>query len=382
MAFVLLMCTVGLLIAPSADAAFLQTWQAGIDNGNQNEFVQENGSSNPPPGDPATRDDDWYFAGTYPAPVGALAADSPLNTFERALTGGDPTDRIHFNLAPDQVDDLFRLNVDVVNSNIPAGGIPFNVSMNGVPLYAATLTSNGLHQVLFSAAAGLATTGDNVIALNRAAGSGWMQFDYIRLSNEPRQIDKALIFSPEWQVGFDNGTQSEFSAESHTSNPPPGLPNVLDDDWYFAGSYPAPVGLLAADDPYNTFERALVSNDPVDRIHFNLGADQYDDYFFIEADVVSSSFSGGPIPFEILFNGVSVYSSVLTSDGLYTTPLFSGLAVGAHGGENIITLSRGGDGGWMQFDYVRLTSAEYRIPEPTTIALLGLGVVALRRRRK
>ena len=103
-----------------------QQWQVGTDNGSNSEFSQENGGSNTPPGSATARDDDWYFAGTYPAPIGTLAANEatgggPATGFERALTNGDPTDRYPFQSRGGSTGgDNFNLVIDTAGSSLRA----------------------------------------------------------------------------------------------------------------------------------------------------------------------------------------------------------------------------------------------------------------------
>ena len=194
----------------------------------------------------------------------------------------------------------------------------------------------------------------------------------------------SAVFTPVWQVGTNNGNQSEFVIENGNSNAAPGDPATRDDDWYFAGNYPSPIGTLVSNSPTNTFERALTNGDPTNRIHFNLAPSHQFGDFFLEVDVVQSNFGGGTgtgnIPFQALFNGVPIYGAVLTSNGLQTTAVFSGQSVNAIAGDNVITLTRGPGGGWMQFDFVRLNVQG--VPEPASMTLLLAGGLAMMRRRR
>jgi autotransporter-associated beta strand protein len=170
----------------------VQQWQVGTDNGSNSEFSQENGSSNAAPGSATARDDDWYFAGTYPAPIGVVAANealagAPATGFERALTSGDPNRRIHFNLAPDQLDHDFQLVVDTISSSFNGGSIPVQTFFNGVLIDSRTIGADGTFTVNFNGATVNATTGDNVVEFVRATGAGtgdWLQFDFIRLNRQ------------------------------------------------------------------------------------------------------------------------------------------------------------------------------------------------------
>jgi hypothetical protein len=81
-------------------------------------------------------------------------------------------------------------------------------------------------------------------------------------------------FSTLWTVGTPDGTPNEFGWESYASNNPPGSAVLLDDDYYLAGTYAAPIGVLAGPEPVSNLERAVTTSDPNDRIHFNLTAAQ------------------------------------------------------------------------------------------------------------
>ena len=188
----------GLLVVEDANAQFVQQWRAGIDNGSNSDFAQENGLIDPAPGSATVKDDDWYFAGTYAAPIGAVAADENLQNFERALTIGDPVNRIHFNLPSILTLEgtEFRVVIDTVsnNSSVTTSPIPFTVEFNGVQVFSGsvnvvagqTFTTNSFF-VGTDPGEVFATTGDNVVALSRSttSGAGWMQFDHVTLQAVP-----------------------------------------------------------------------------------------------------------------------------------------------------------------------------------------------------
>ena len=102
----------GVQLAPAA-SLFAPVWQLGADDGDLLPFSQENWSSNVAPGSANLKDDDYYFAGTYAAPVGTLATDEDVAFVERALTEGDPENRIHFPLNSAQAASTSRLRVTV-----------------------------------------------------------------------------------------------------------------------------------------------------------------------------------------------------------------------------------------------------------------------------
>jgi len=179
--------TIGLL-AGSANAAFVQVWQAGIDNNSNSDFGTE-GGVNAAPGSATLKDDDWYFAGTYPAPVGTLATDEPLTQFERALVVSDPTNRIHFNMPLSLIGSSYeyRLVIETVSnqSGVTSNPIPFTASFNGVEVFSGTVDelAEPFTSPVFLGSAVSPTTGDNVVELTRSTttGAGWMQFDIVRL---------------------------------------------------------------------------------------------------------------------------------------------------------------------------------------------------------
>ncbi|WP_254508011.1 beta strand repeat-containing protein [Anatilimnocola floriformis] len=161
----------------------------------------------------------------------------------------------------------------------------------------------------------------------------------------------------QWQVGIDNNANSEFAVEGGTINAAPGSATVKDDDWYFAGTYPAPIGVVAADEPLTNFERAITNADPTRRIHFNAAAVEGDDNYQLLIDIVASNFTGGNIPIQVQVNGVTVHAATISADGLVTTPVFTGASVGMTTGDNVVTITRttgAGTGTHVQFDYIRL----------------------------
>ena len=191
----LLFLLLGTVVAPAQN--FIQLWQVGDENNSQADFAQENGSINPPPGSATAKDDDYYFAGLYPAPIGLVAENEPANTnFERANLIIDTTNRIHFNLDETIVPTTaMRLTIDVCCSSHgdnlgPSGPIPFEVFFNDN--FLASETTNGtdgaeeIYTLDFLAGDVGTVPGagnDNVVTIERVAdqGGNWMQFDYIRL---------------------------------------------------------------------------------------------------------------------------------------------------------------------------------------------------------
>ncbi len=165
-------------------------------------FVQE-GNVNDLPGDPNSpavnqeADDDYYFAGTYPSPIDAVATSEIA--VERAFAGADNSLRMHFNL------DGSAYNADTL---AVFSFSPFNFHVDGQddPRYGVQIEFNGneiLPETVFRPAdIGLATTspftlgsvgaifsegGDNVVELtgvnfNGDGGGNWMGINSHELS--------------------------------------------------------------------------------------------------------------------------------------------------------------------------------------------------------
>jgi autotransporter-associated beta strand protein len=212
-----------------------QLWQLGADGNNANEFVQENGNSNAPPGLPAAVDDDYYFAGEYGGSIGTLAVNDATTTFERGLTIGDPTNRIHFNLTEDQLDDEFQLVVDIISGTFTSGNIPIVIEFNGVQIDARTITANGTFTTArFLGSAVNAVTGDNVISITRSGTGEWIVFDYIRLNHQQifRNFADTTALS-DTVVGFDS---ANYSSPENVIVRPNGQIEATAGDSTFAGN--------------------------------------------------------------------------------------------------------------------------------------------------
>ena len=111
----------------SSEAANIFT--LGNDDGSTAEFSQENGPQ-AAPGAADVFDDDYYFAGTYE--IGFVAADEILANFDRAIANNDPSNRIHFNLAEENITDQeLTITVDLIAAGWwdaaagAAGAIPY-----------------------------------------------------------------------------------------------------------------------------------------------------------------------------------------------------------------------------------------------------------------
>ena len=230
-------CFVCLLVV-HAHAAMTPVWQIGVDDDPfepgayaSDEFSAENnGLDRPPgkvtrlPGDPdyvATNnpaaDDDFYTAGSYPVGFNSLTnvlsvpQQEPDVAWERALTGGDLTNRVHFLLPATQTVATARYRL--VFSLLDGGqwiGAPVNADGEGFAahevtvhwrnatgqmtlLYSNTLTRATLISLDISATQVLASAGANSLIFKRhgplsATGGFWIHFDYLRLDADAEAL--------------------------------------------------------------------------------------------------------------------------------------------------------------------------------------------------
>ena len=157
-------------------------------------------------------DDDFYFAGSYPAGFNGLTLplsvpnDEPSSAWERALTLGDPNNRMHFTLDPAQASGSspLRLTAEFAFGGFSIGGvvqrgfgdhdllIRFR-NGNGVQtsLFNGRLSGASNVMVEFFPASVGATPGPNTIEFIRsgpsmAGYSYWLEYDFVRLEIVPQ----------------------------------------------------------------------------------------------------------------------------------------------------------------------------------------------------
>lgn len=189
-------------------------WPAGDGGGPNTSFLQENGATNPLPGNPVTAvegpsgaDNDYYFSGIYStvipgngayAPVGLVTANE--EGAERAFAGGDLDLRYHFNLdsalrPQDTLSFTWEpLNLDDPNATNTDPRFGVLVFFNGVMvqnqvIIRAPQLNVGVTTSQFTLASVDAVTGpgaDNIVSLrgvnyNAEGGGNWMGVDYVQL---------------------------------------------------------------------------------------------------------------------------------------------------------------------------------------------------------
>jgi uncharacterized protein (DUF1800 family) len=183
-----------------AHAKFTPIIQVGTNNNSTSEFSRENGMEDTAPGSATIRDDHYYLAGTYPAPVGTLLDDEDVDDYERSLTSSDPRNVIHFHLKPAQATNtgLMRIELDFIWSGASVNGndAPFEnvveVSVNGNP---ASFTSEAFQNYVVISAefptTGLGLSpGANTLEIRRIGNTPgtWLAMDQISASLDPNAL--------------------------------------------------------------------------------------------------------------------------------------------------------------------------------------------------
>ena len=163
-----------------------------------------------------------------------------------------------------------------------------------------------------------------------------------------------------WQLGVEDGGQSEFSQEGG-SNEPPGDPNAQDDDFYFAGSYPDTVGVVSQREAWTNFDRALTPGNPRSRIHFVLDkatSNPTNDLKFTIAMGMLGAVEGVTPTHDLVFrfNGNEFFATNEVTGAFRLEQTMKAGIVQAVTGENVIEIERTGGtaSSWIQFDFIRL----------------------------
>lgn len=245
----------GLLLATQTLPAAPETvWLIGVDEdplaagyNATDEFSSENYINDPRPGTVYTTnnpvvDDDFYFAGTFPSGFNGLTTNrtvlsaEPNLGWERALTDGDRTNRVHFMFNSAQVGAPSRLRLSfemvwggVWLSLLGQSGegfgqhdivVRFRNSVGATTLiYSNRLDRDTRIIVDFPAASVGASAGPNTIEFARVgpftANTGyWIQFDYAQLEADTNALaDADSDGLPRWWE-IDNGLSDADAADA------------------------------------------------------------------------------------------------------------------------------------------------------------------------
>lgn len=455
-------------VASPAIIPIRAVWELGTDEAQPrspvvpyHEFGVQNDRNDPPPGgvtrlpgDPQYLadfnpgpDDDFYFAGNYPPGFNTLGEllevpnDEPTWAWERSLTAGDPVNRIHFTLAPAQVisGSGLRLSFEFGTGGSMEGGVfrsGFSIHdvavrfRNGLgvrtPLYVRRLARPTAVILEFTTDQVAALEGPNSIEFVRSGPTHrntayWLDYDFVKLEAVPpvRSV---------WQIGTDEDPRNavvqpyrEFGAQNEQRDPPPGAvthpPEASsdasgqnpgpDDDFYFAGTYPAGFNgltqplVVAADEPSFAWERSLTVTDPINRIHFQLTPAQVASGAWLRLgfefpaarSAAKGVFRPGFASHDVTVTFVnsqgvrtSLYAKRLTRPAVAVLD-FKASDVRASAGPNTLEFARVGPlrpgmSYWLAFDYVKLqTVSATSVQESVTRAERERAASALRTAR-
>ncbi|HUF60969.1 MAG TPA: LamG-like jellyroll fold domain-containing protein [Verrucomicrobiales bacterium] len=206
---------------------FTELWTLGDStNGNQVEFSQEMGNDGGPPGSPLLQDDDFYFWGVYPDPIGIVVDHEPFLNFDRAHVPGDPFNRIHFNVdaetaAPDtQLRMTFALCCQGAVDNGPSiHDLVFR--LNGTEFFSDTgIDSGRVIQEVVLAGDYNVMEGANTIEIERTGGSdsAWIQYDYVRLEATAGQPVPQPNVEPDSNILVNGSFEEPVLANINTNN--------------------------------------------------------------------------------------------------------------------------------------------------------------------
>jgi uncharacterized protein (DUF1800 family) len=214
----------------TAASAPVTVWQLGSDDNSLSPFSQESFGPNNAPGSATAKDDDYYLAGIHPSPIGTLAGDEPIANFERAITSGDPRNRIHFPLSAAQAGANSRLKLSI---DLTGGGAWINGSIPGFATHDVTVRFNGQAiavrnsiswdttiALTFSASSVSAIHGANVIEIERTGGAagGYLGFDYVKLEADTVALeDSDADGMPRWfedLYGFNDSSSSDAALDA------------------------------------------------------------------------------------------------------------------------------------------------------------------------
>ncbi|MES2508192.1 MAG: hypothetical protein V4599_15925, partial [Verrucomicrobiota bacterium] len=186
----------GLLFGvPALQGEFTSLGVLGNQDGNPQEFGDGTWGSNAAPGSATALDNDFYFAGTYPAPIGTVASSEPWTNLERSLSPDNPLTRFHFNLGANQATPTLRLRFVFHHvwggwTEPGYGAHELEVRLNGTVLKTEMVTASGTVVVEVDAGSFTPVVGENILQVARIGGAadGWVQFDALRLEIHPTAL--------------------------------------------------------------------------------------------------------------------------------------------------------------------------------------------------
>lgn len=245
----LLLPALTLMMPWGARADFVTLWSLGNWDGNPEEFQWTSGPT-AAPGSATARDNDYYFAGIYPAPIGTVAVSEPWTNFENGISDWSPSRRIHFNLTAAQAVSTarIRLNFHQCWGSWPIAGtsqynegygihafeIRWLTGLNlstSVVLGTRTATYQGSFYLEANAGSFTPVAGENVLEIRRipapvSSPEGSISADAITLEIDPSaQVNADGDGLPRWWEQ-DHGFNDSLASDAALDSDGDGLTNV------------------------------------------------------------------------------------------------------------------------------------------------------------
>jgi len=196
-----------LILLASPSGAFTTLWQLGKEDENPMDFGASYTGTSTAPGSALAGDDDYYFAGNFPAPILTVSANEPLPRVKRSISTWEPNTRFHFILNATQATNTLRVRVTSKwiwggfsgGSNFGEHELRFRINGNTI----ATKMIRNNKSIVFEANAGVfsANVGANTLKVSRIGGStnAWLSMDALQLDIYPTAlVDADGDGLPEW----------------------------------------------------------------------------------------------------------------------------------------------------------------------------------------
>ncbi len=229
--------------ALTARAEFSTIWSIGEVDNTTTGFSSESYAPEAYPGSATARDDHFYQAGDYPAPIGTVATDEPLANFEWAVTTNDPSVNLYFNL-PDgynRASTRLRITLRMIwggANNVSEATHILGFDLNGTRFYTTEAYSEYVtFTTEVTASTGAVNGEEMVLSISRIGGDpeGWTAFDYVTIEADPT---------------------AEQDADSDN------MPRYFEEEFHFDDNEASDAGIDHDQDGLVSYDEFLIGTDP------------------------------------------------------------------------------------------------------------------------